>query len=600
MPENSIKLISDKNNPYFKNNKLESGSSAPTTGTYSIGDMIINTNPSNGIYAWVCSVAGTPGTWIALPTMNHTHNYAGSSSAGGVATSATKLATPVNIKLGNSTKTFDGTANVTWTLSDMGVTAGEHTHSSLMANYNATESPSVLPTTLADGELRFDSRIVKDTTDLFPHSNNANAMISINRFSGAYNSQLGFSGNGNIYYRSSSASGTAWKQISMGNTNYSYCKSISSTDLNDLKTNGKYHGSSLTNSPDGTTNQFYIEVMSRDSGQLYVHQRATKLNSEPQEIYDRFMRNGTWYAWRRYYPKVFPKVFRNKNYEATACPAARSDAAFAAICGYMMLIGGDDANGNATNTNYRYSAFANAWGTRTAMPVKLSGASAASTTGDQIYVVSGSTKGTYCYDWSDNAWTTKTSMPATIAEYFNNQLTIIGSIAYYVNSKDGKIYKYDTSANSWTTLSTSIPQSRSYGSVASDGTRYIYQVGGYSGWSRLGTQVFDITTNTWTTKANFIAPYELQLGNLVYFYNKLYYVGGTDSISSYMSNKATYIYDIANNKWSSAGYLTWPYDALYGAYSTASVALYGNIYTAGGYDANEYKEVAICFCFVPD
>lgn len=50
----------------------------------------------------------------------HTHNYAGSSSAGGAATSAVKLATPVTLTIGAKGKTFDGSANQSWSLSEMG------------------------------------------------------------------------------------------------------------------------------------------------------------------------------------------------------------------------------------------------------------------------------------------------------------------------------------------------------------------------------------------------------------------------------------------------------------------------------------------------
>ena len=48
---------------------------------------------------------------IGAAASSHTHNYAGSSSAGGVANSATKLATPRTI----NGVSFDGTANITVT-----------------------------------------------------------------------------------------------------------------------------------------------------------------------------------------------------------------------------------------------------------------------------------------------------------------------------------------------------------------------------------------------------------------------------------------------------------------------------------------------------
>ena len=40
------------------------GTAAPTTATWSVGDVVYNTNPTSGDYVgWVCTVAGTPGTW---------------------------------------------------------------------------------------------------------------------------------------------------------------------------------------------------------------------------------------------------------------------------------------------------------------------------------------------------------------------------------------------------------------------------------------------------------------------------------------------------------------------------------------------------------
>ena len=53
---------------------------------------------------------------IGAATASHTHNYAGSTSAGGVATSATKLATSRTIRTNlasTSTASFNGTANIT-------------------------------------------------------------------------------------------------------------------------------------------------------------------------------------------------------------------------------------------------------------------------------------------------------------------------------------------------------------------------------------------------------------------------------------------------------------------------------------------------------
>ena len=61
---NNFKVITDNLNTYFKSNKIMIGSSVPTEGSYSKGDIIVN----NGENAdkepmWVCTESGNPGKW---------------------------------------------------------------------------------------------------------------------------------------------------------------------------------------------------------------------------------------------------------------------------------------------------------------------------------------------------------------------------------------------------------------------------------------------------------------------------------------------------------------------------------------------------------
>ena len=43
------------------------GTVAPTTGTYEVGDIVWNSAPSTGEFiGWVCTVSGTPGTWLGF------------------------------------------------------------------------------------------------------------------------------------------------------------------------------------------------------------------------------------------------------------------------------------------------------------------------------------------------------------------------------------------------------------------------------------------------------------------------------------------------------------------------------------------------------
>ena len=82
------------------------------TFTYAVSD---GANFRSAIGAGTSSlVIGTTATTAAAG--NHTHNYAGSSSAGGAATSANKLTTARTITLGNEfqgSASFDGSANIT-------------------------------------------------------------------------------------------------------------------------------------------------------------------------------------------------------------------------------------------------------------------------------------------------------------------------------------------------------------------------------------------------------------------------------------------------------------------------------------------------------
>ena len=68
-----------------------------------------------------------------------------------------------------------------------------------------------------DGKLRYTYNVSNGTVGLFNVSNNANAIITVNKHAGNYDSQLGFSSNGNIYYRNFNGGAldttTTWKQI---------------------------------------------------------------------------------------------------------------------------------------------------------------------------------------------------------------------------------------------------------------------------------------------------------------------------------------------------------------------------------------------------
>lgn len=47
--------------------RITFGTAAPTTQPHKVGDIVINTAPAvDGVFAWCCSVAGTPGTFVSV------------------------------------------------------------------------------------------------------------------------------------------------------------------------------------------------------------------------------------------------------------------------------------------------------------------------------------------------------------------------------------------------------------------------------------------------------------------------------------------------------------------------------------------------------
>lgn len=94
--------------------------------------------------------------------------------------------------------------------------ASAHNHTSL---YGASGSSWTSATRNIQTDLlyEFSSHISKNATGLFPTGDNSNAIITINRHSGHYDSQLGFNSTGQIYYRyvdgSAMTDSVSWQKI---------------------------------------------------------------------------------------------------------------------------------------------------------------------------------------------------------------------------------------------------------------------------------------------------------------------------------------------------------------------------------------------------
>ena len=78
---------------------------------------------------------------------------------------------------------------------------------SLIANIDNSNSlrgfaSTTIPIANANCNIIYNYNIYNNATGCFPTTNNANSILTIGRHGGNYNTQLGFSSNGNLYYRS--------------------------------------------------------------------------------------------------------------------------------------------------------------------------------------------------------------------------------------------------------------------------------------------------------------------------------------------------------------------------------------------------------------
>ena len=120
-----------------------------------------------------------------------------------------------------------GRASASQTLTGVSIDGNASTASALSGGGTVTTAPTT-------NQLFYTGQISTGTSGLFAATDNSNSIITLNRHSGAYDSQLGFSSNGNLYYRSFSATAIntsqAWKTlIDSGNIGSQTVSNVSGT-----------------------------------------------------------------------------------------------------------------------------------------------------------------------------------------------------------------------------------------------------------------------------------------------------------------------------------------------------------------------------------
>ena len=106
---------------------------------------------------------------------------------------------------------------------------------------------SGLTTQRGSGTVAYPFALSASTTGLFPASDNANSIFTVNRHPGNYYSQLGFSSNGNLYYRK-------FSNVAI-NTTQAWVQLATTANIGNGQIDGRTTGNGLSGSMDATANQ---------------------------------------------------------------------------------------------------------------------------------------------------------------------------------------------------------------------------------------------------------------------------------------------------------------------------------------------------------
>lgn len=128
----------------------------------------------------------------------------------GNADTATKLQTPRTITIGNTGKSFDGSANVSWSLAQIGAT---NANGDYIVRDTRDENT---PTNLGAGGVRYEFKY--NTTDGLYDGGMYHSVMTVQNWndpSGGNTHQLGFTNNGNLWLRTAPIGGTwgPWQKI---------------------------------------------------------------------------------------------------------------------------------------------------------------------------------------------------------------------------------------------------------------------------------------------------------------------------------------------------------------------------------------------------
>lgn len=200
----------------------------------------------------------------------------------GNVSTATKLANARNLTVGSSTKSFDGSSNITWSLSEIGASPSNHTHNSLKVadTRNVNTAPSALDSVFS---VDFKSRA---TINNAPGAGTYNGLLQFapwNDTSGGNGYQMSYGYSGTVPYLSirtadlNSSSWGSWYEIyhsgrkpSKSDVGLSNVQNWSATSATNDSSTSKYATAAGVKAAYDKANSAY--TMASNSPSLYTYE----------------------------------------------------------------------------------------------------------------------------------------------------------------------------------------------------------------------------------------------------------------------------------------------------------------------------------------
>jgi N-acetylneuraminic acid mutarotase len=282
---------------------------------------------------------------------------------------------------------------------------------------------------------------------------------------------------------------------------------------------------------------------------------------------------------------------------------AREGLGVAVVNGKIYAIGGLNNDTNLA-VNEEYDPATDIWKTKEPMPTARSGFAIAAYQ-SKIYVIGGTT-GTSdasgftdkneVYDPATDTWETMVSMPTPRADLcasvVNGSIYLIGGKEYWEGSLNHELNVtevYDPTTDTWTTAASMPIPVFGYASAVVDGK--IYVMGGtrqfLESWTNLETvgsnQVYDVQNDTWSigTDLSSVRSYAAAAATSgLTAPKRIYIVGGFNEVG--YSTSAVNVYDVENKAWS-------PGASMITARRNLALAVVNDVlYAIGGFDGDNW------------